>query len=102
MHRNPTNLLVHLLAVPLFVLGHVLLVAGFIVNPWLLPIGVAGIAVSLAAQKYGHSLEQRQVHAFSGARDFVRRLYAEQFCNFWRFLFSGQWYASFRAGRSGA
>jgi hypothetical protein len=34
---------------------------------------------------------------FEGARDFVRRLYAEQFCNFWRFLFSGQWYASLRA-----
>ena len=35
-----------------------------------------------------------------GARDFLRRLYAEQFCNFWRFLFSGQWYASLRGGNN--
>ena len=101
VHRNATNLLIHLIAVPLFVLGHVLLVACFI-RPWLLMGAIASIALSLAAQKYGHSLEHRRVHAFAGAGDFIRRLYAEQFCNFWRFLFSGQWYASFKAGRSGA
>ena len=102
VHRNTTNLLIHLVAVPLFVLGHVLLIAAFIVNRWLLAAAIASIAVSLAAQKFGHSLEQRQVHAFTGGSDFIRRLYAEQFCNFWRFLTSGQWYANFKAGRSGA
>jgi hypothetical protein len=102
VHKNATNLLIHIVAVPLFVLGHVLLVAAFFVNPWLLAGAILSIVVSLAAQKYGHSLEHNQVHAFTGAGDFIRRLYAEQFCNFWRFLFSGRWYASFKASRSGA
>ena len=102
VHRNVTNLLIHIVAVPMFVLGHVLLVAGLVFNPWLLPVAALTILVSLAAQRYGHSLEDNQVHAFTGAGDFIRRLYAEQFCNFWRFLFSGQWYASLRSSRSGA
>ena len=58
VHRNATNLIIHIFAVPLFVLGHVLLVAGLIVDPWLLAGGAVSIVVSLAAQRYGHSLEQ--------------------------------------------
>lgn len=49
VHKRTANLLIHLFAVPLFVIGH------------------------------------------------VRRLYSEQFFNFWRFLFSGKWYASLRS-----
>ena len=102
VHKNRTNLLIHIIAVPLFVLGHVLVVASILINPWLLVAAILSIVVSLAAQKVGHSLERHQVPPFSSAGDFLRRLYAEQFCNFWRFLFSGQWYASFRASRSRA
>ena len=101
VHQSRTNLLIHIIAVPLFVLGHVLVIAGLI-NPWFLVGAALSIVVSLTAQKYGHSLEHNQVHGFTGASDFLRRLYAEQFCNFWRFLFSGQWYASYKAGRAGA
>ncbi len=99
VHRSRTNLLIHIIAVPLFVLGHVLLIAS-VIDPWLLVGAVLSIVISLTAQKYGHSLEHHQVHAFTGAPDFLRRLYAEQFCNFWRFLFSGEWYASYKASRS--
>ena len=99
VHRSRANLLIHVVAVPLFVLGHALLIAG-LVNPWLLVGAALSIVASLAAQKYGHSLEYQQVHAFAGASDFLRRLYAEQFCNFWRFLFSGQWYASYKVSRA--
>jgi hypothetical protein len=102
VHRNGINLLIHIVAVPLFVLGHVLLVVGIFISPWLLVVAILSIVVSLVAQKAGHSLERNQVPPFTGPVDFLRRLYAEQFCNFWRFLFSGQWYASFRAGGSGA
>ena len=101
VHRNRTNLLIHLFAVPLFVLGHLLFVAGFFASRWLFVAAILGVVVSLMAQKFGHSLERNQVPAFTGTRDFVRRLYAEQFCNFWRFLLSGGWYASLQASRSG-
>ena len=102
VHKNGTNLLIHIVAVPLFVFGHILIVAGILINPWFLVAAVLSIVVSLAGQKIGHSLERNQVPPFTGAADFSRRLYAEQFCNFWRFLFSGRWYASFQASRSGA
>lgn len=102
VHRNAANLLIHLFAVPLFVVGNFLLIAGIVVNLWLLVAALLCIVVSLVLQKFGHSLERNQVPPFAGSRDFLRRLYAEQFCNFWRFLFSGQWYASFKAHSNNA
>ena len=99
VHRHPTNLLIHLFAVPLFAIGNVLLVAGAAFNPWLLLVAAVCIVASMALQKFGHSLERIPTIPFAGPRDLLRRFYAEQFCNFWRFLFSGQWYASFKAAR---
>jgi hypothetical protein len=97
VHKSATNLLIHLIAVPLFVIGNLLVVPAILFNHWLMLAAPLCVAVSLALQKLGHSLEQVPVHPFTGARDFLRRLYAEQFCNFWRFLLSGQWYASLMA-----
>ena len=97
VHKNAANLLIHLFAVPLFVVGNVLLVAGVVFDLWLPIAAILCIVVSLALQKFGHSLEENLVPPFAGPRDFLRRIYAEQFCNFWRFLLSGQWYASFKA-----
>ena len=96
VHKNSANLLIHLFAVPLFVTGHFLLIAGILVNIWFLAVGVVSIVISLLLQTGGHTLEMNKVPAFTGPRDFLRRLYAEQFCNFWRFLFSGHWFRSFR------
>jgi hypothetical protein len=98
VHTNSSNLIIHLFAVPLFLVGHLLLVAAAIAFSWRVAVvGLLCIVVSLALQGFGHSLEGRQVPPFTGPRDFTRRLYAEQFCNFWRFLFSGQWYAHLRS-----
>lgn len=98
VHKRAANLLIHLFAVPLFVIGHVLFIVGIFSSTWLLAAAFGCIAVSLVLQTIGHSLEQVRPPPFTGPRDFVRRLYAEQFCNFWRFLFSGQWYANLRGG----
>jgi hypothetical protein len=97
VHKNGTNLVIHIFAVPLFVLGHLFMLAAVVFDWWLAIVGLLSIIVSIALQGFGHSMEPQQVPPFTGSRDFVRRLYAEQFCNFWRFLFSGQWYSSFRA-----
>jgi hypothetical protein len=97
VHKNVTNLVIHIFAVPLFVLGHLFLFAAVVLVWWLAIVGLLCIIVSVALQGLGHSMERQQVPPFTGLRDFVRRLYAEQFCNFWRFLFSGQWYSSLRA-----
>lgn len=102
VHRHRTNLLIHLVAVPLFVAGHGLLGAAVVGRAgWAVP-GLLGIVASLALQKRGHALEQQPSIPFASRRDFVRRIYAEQFINFWRFLLGGQWYASFRASGGAA
>jgi hypothetical protein len=97
VHTNGPNLIIHVMAVPLFVFGHLLFPAAIVFSWWLGVVGVLCVAVSLVLQGVGHSLERQQVPPFTGPRDFLRRLYAEQFCNFWRFLFSGQWYARLRS-----
>src|SRR4051812_14690791 len=85
VHSSTGNLLIHIVAVPMFVLGHALLIAAFAASWWLLPAGASCVVASLALQRVGHSIEPQAVHPFQGPRDFVRRLYVEQFCNFWRF-----------------
>jgi len=97
VHLNRGNLIIHIFAVPLFVIGHVLILLGIFVHLLLPVAGIGCIVVSLVLQGFGHSLEKQQVPPFDGAVDFFRRLYAEQFCNYWRFLFSGQWYANYRS-----
>ena len=94
VHKNVTNLVIHVFAVPVFVLGHFFLLAGLVFRWWLTIVGLLCIIVSTVLQGFGHSMEQQKVPAFTGLRDFVRRLYAEQFCNFWRFLLSGEWFSS--------
>jgi uncharacterized membrane protein YGL010W len=57
VHRHRANLLIHIIAVPMFVLGHVLIVGAFALQWWLAVAGVLGIVVSLALQGHGHKLE---------------------------------------------
>ena len=56
VHMSHSNLLIHIVAVPLFVLGHIVLVAGVFISPWLCAVAILGIVVSLGAQNMGHSL----------------------------------------------
>lgn len=99
VHTSTGNLLIHIVAVPMFVAGHALVLAGIAMSRWMLVAGGFCIVVSVALQRLGHSMEPQPVHPFTGPGDFVRRLYVEQFCNFWRFLLSGGWLASLKASR---
>lgn len=87
LHGDKLNLLIHLFAVPLFIAGHVLPLAGVVG----VVAGGAGVLLSLALQFYGHRREAVLSPPFRGAGDFLRRLYIEQWLNFWRFLVSGGW-----------
>jgi hypothetical protein len=99
VHSTRGNLLIHIVAVPMFVFGHALLIAAIVVNARLAVAGAACIFCSLVMQRVGHAMEPQPVHPFAGPKDFVRRLYAEQFYNFWRFLFSGGWLAGMMGSR---
>lgn len=102
-HRNRVNLLIHLVAVPLFVAsvfgalwfafqGQLFLAAAFLIGP----------AISLASQGYGHKLEEAPPIPFSGPGNYIKRILIEQFLSFPRFVISGGWFAAFRAKNGSA
>jgi uncharacterized membrane protein YGL010W len=56
VHRNATNLVTHLIAVPLFVFGDFLLIAGTVIDLWLVVPALLSVVVSLGSQKFGYLL----------------------------------------------
>jgi|SRR5579863_10060805 len=98
-HRNRTNLLLHIIVVPLFWAGTLLLIAAAVELDWVyLAVGAAFLVVSVAAQGRGHRLEPVPPAAFSGPWNFIGRLIFEQWITFPRFLLSGGWGRNFAAG----
>lgn len=103
-HRHRANLLIHIVAVPLFWLGALqglgallLLLLGVPGAFGMLVWAVALTGGSLFAQARGHALEVAQPAPFTTGKDFLRRIVAEQFLTFPRFVLSGHWYENLRA-----
>jgi phage terminase small subunit len=95
-HTNRTNLLLHLVAVPLFLVGTVLLIVGAIrLSPMLTVAGLVAMAVSLALQGRGHRLEAVPPEPFTSTANAVGRLLLEQWLTFPRFVLSGGWARNF-------
>lgn len=91
-HQDKLNLWLHLYAVPVFVAGAL----ATVVN--LLALSAVGIIASLTfvivaflAQGLGHRREPVSPVPFDGPGDFVKRVFAEQFITFPRFVLSGGW-----------
>ncbi|MCY1272116.1 hypothetical protein D3C76_512830 [compost metagenome] len=96
-HRNPTNLALHIIAVPLFIVAALILLGGlFRLSLSTILLGVIGIVAALAIQGRGHKLEEQQPEPFSGRKDAISRLLAEQFVTFPRFVLSGEWWRAWR------
>ena len=96
-HQARPNLLIHIVAVPLFLLGTVSLVGAIVrLSLLLLAVAVVCILVAVALQGRGHRLEQVPPEPFTGPLNFVSRLFLEQWVTFPRFVFSGRWFAALR------
>ena len=99
-HRHPTNLLLHLIAGPLFLLSLILLLIGLWHLRFVpLALGSIGLIASLALQAHGHRLEQQTAEPFASKGDALKRLLLEQCVTFPRFLFSGAWWRAWRQRR---
>jgi phage terminase small subunit len=97
-HRDRGNLLLHAVAVPLFLVSTLALVGALVTRaPVVAVVAVAGMAVSVALQGRGHRREQEAPTPFDGAGDFVSRFFVEQWVTFPRFVLSGGWRRNFRA-----
>jgi len=96
-HQSRVNLLIHIVAVPLFLIGMVGLVVALVqVSLIGLAIAVGGIIVAVALQGRGHRLESIPPEPFTGPFNFVSRLFLEQWVTFPRFVVSGSWGAALR------
>jgi phage terminase small subunit len=100
-HRNRTNLLVHIVAVPLFQVGTAILVYAVIsVSVAAAGLALACMVAALIAQGRGHKLEAETPVPFDGAADFISRFVVEQWVTFPRFVLSGAWYRNLTAAGS--
>ena len=96
-HQSRANLLIHIVAVPLFMLGTVAVVMAM-ASMSLLVLAFAGgcIVIALALQGRGHRLEPVPPEPFTGPLNFIARLFLEQWVTFPRFVLSGGWGAALR------
>jgi uncharacterized membrane protein YGL010W len=88
-HRSRKNLMIHVVAVPAFMLGSLTLVAGWAAAWWLPLVGLATMALAMAVQKVGHGLEAEPFVPFDGPGDALARIFVEQWITFPRYLASG-------------
>jgi uncharacterized membrane protein YGL010W len=99
VHTHRINLLIHLIAVPLFIAAHFGLVSAIAQRkplPALMWVSLA--VVSLGMQRQGHALESQKPAPFRNGFNFVTRLYTEQFYTFPKFVLSGKFRENWLAG----
>jgi hypothetical protein len=91
-HQSRSNLILHIIFVPLFLAGNAALVVALIECRWLLGLeAVALTGLSLAIQGLGHSKEQVPAEPFTSPLNAISRIVLEQWVTFPRFVLSGAW-----------
>jgi hypothetical protein len=99
-HGSRTNLLIHIVAVPLFLACNVALIAALLQGLLALAlVALAGMVLSLALQGRGHRLEDVPPEPFTGPGQAVARLFFEQWLTFPRFVLSGGWWRALAGSR---
>lgn len=97
-HRDRVNLLLHLVAVPLFQVGTLLLLVAALRRSGLWAVAALGcLAVAVVVEGRGHARERETPTPFAGPLDFASRFAVEQWVTFPRFVLTGAWGRSFRA-----
>ena len=86
VHSDRRNLIIHALAVPLFVVATLSLI-----------VSLAAAFAAMALQGRGHAFELHPPEPFSGPGNFLRRWFREQFLVFPMFVLNGRWWRQFKA-----
>lgn len=96
-HGARANLIIHIFAVPLFLVGNLTLVAALLrASAVWSAIGLACLVVAMAVQGRGHKLEKIPPEPFSSMGNAVARIFLEQWVTFPRFILSGSWIRALR------
>lgn len=101
-HRWRANLVLHIVAVPLFLAGNVLLVVALARAWWIAALcAAAAMVLSVALQGRGHGREPVPPEPFTGPLNAVARIVLEQWVTFPRFVLSGGWARALRGAGPG-
>jgi len=96
-HRSRGNLLIHIIAVPLFWGASVCFILACLDLSVIAGlIAVAAMVLSIALQGRGHKLEEIPPEPFTGRSNALARIVLEQWITFPRFLLSGGWMKALR------
>jgi hypothetical protein len=96
-HASRANLILHIIVVPLFLLGNLGLLVGLVQLSWpLAAIGLTSMVVSVALQGRGHRAEKVPPEPFTSTANAVSRILLEQWVTFPRFVASGGWLRALR------
>ena len=96
-HRGKFNLLLHVVAVPVFLIGNVGFVVALAQGYWTLAlVSLLSTIASVALQGRGHKLEAVPPEPFTSAGNAVARIFLEQWVTFPRFLLTGGWLNALR------
>ena len=96
-HRSRFNLLLHIVVVPIFLVGNVALLVAIVQRSWLIGmVAVVAMVLSVALQGRGHRQEPVPPEPFTGPLNAVSRIFLEQWVTFPRFVYSGGWFRALR------
>lgn len=88
-HSKRSNLLIHILAVPVFQIGTLVLLSSVAFGILFGLVGVLLMTGAMAAQGKGHAGEAQAPVPFRGPGDVLARIFAEQWITFPRYVLSG-------------
>jgi hypothetical protein len=102
-HQSRANLVLHIVLVPVFLAGNILLVVALARGWWLTALlSLAAMALSIALQGRGHGREAVPPEPFTGPRNAVTRIFLEQWVTFPLFVLSGGWAKAMRNAAAAA
>lgn len=88
-HTRLANVLLHVVGVPVFLLGNCVLVVSLAsLNLRWAGLGLLGMLGGFALQIVGHGIEPRRPPAFASPSDAIARIFVEQWLTFPRYLLS--------------
>lgn len=91
-HQARANLLLHIIAVPVFLVANVALVVAVVQRSWTVALlTLVTMLVAIVAQGRGHRWERVPPEPFTSFGNGLTRLFCEQWVTFPRFVFSGRW-----------
>jgi len=100
-HLSRNNLLLHIVAVPAFLIANIALVLALLQGNWIKALlALLVMALSFAAQAVGHGKEANPSIPFASPANAFGRIFAEQWINFPRYVLSGGWYRSLGASKN--